>query len=78
MKIELSKIWLDDYNGRKSFRADFSNDRHFEVVIGWPHEAGQVAAALLGLASMIGRDPHLKPTRDAPNEEGLSKSTQIR
>lgn len=61
MKIEITKIWLEEFEGEQAFRADFSNGRHYRVVIQRPGNSGQVAQSLLDLASLIGRDPHLVP-----------------
>ena len=61
MSIEITKIWLEQTDEETAFRADFSNDRHYRVVIPRPWRADQIAQALLDLASMIGRDPHLVP-----------------
>lgn len=73
MKIEITKIWLEEIDGEKAFRADFSNDRHYRVAIHRPGNADSIAQALLGLASMIGRDPLLAPNekvseRPAPDQ----------
>lgn len=59
MKPTLDKIWLDEFQGEKALRADFSNDRHHLVVIQRPHGSEQLAQALIDLAMNIRRDPHL-------------------
>lgn len=64
MSTKLTKIWLDEFNGRKDLRADFSNDRHYAVNIVASHNHEQVAMALINLADIIARDPHLKPSTD--------------
>ena len=53
MTIELTKIWLDEFNERKAFRVDFSNGRHYQSEIKQPQNADQVAEALFGLAHII-------------------------
>jgi hypothetical protein len=62
MSTKLTKIWLDEFNGRKDLRADFSNDRHYSVKIAAPHNPEQVAMALINLADIIALDPHLNPS----------------
>lgn len=61
MGINITKIWLEQSQEETALRADFSNDRHYRVVIQNPGRSDQIATALLELASMIGRDPLLVP-----------------
>jgi len=63
MQPKLTKLWIgqqgDAVTGKQTIRADFSNDRHYEVVISHPANAEQVARALLQMSSMIRLDPLL-------------------
>jgi hypothetical protein len=63
MTPKLTKLWTAERveTGEQTIRADFSNDRHYEVVILHPGDAEQVARAMFDMASMIARDPHLVP-----------------
>ncbi len=74
MKIEMTKIWLEEFEGEQALRADFSNDRHYRVAIQFPGLADQVAQALLSLASLIGRDPLLVPNAKVTGSPALSAS----
>lgn len=56
---EITSIWLEQSTEETAFRVDFSNDRHYRVVIPRPGRSYQVAQALLDLASLIGRDRNL-------------------
>ena len=76
MKIELTKIWLENSLNETAFRADFSNDRHYRVVIHFPGNPDQVSQALLELARLIGRDPlltHNVQGEALPIENGSTK-----
>jgi hypothetical protein len=63
MQPKLTKLWTDrragEWGSEQTLRADFSNDRHYEAVIRLPCEAQQIAEAMIGMANMIARDPHL-------------------
>lgn len=61
MQTKLTKLWTDKRagTGEQTIRADFSNDRHYEVVIGNPGNTDQVARAMFNMAHMIGTDPLL-------------------
>lgn len=72
MKIEMTNIWLEKFDGGQAFRADFSNDRHYRVVISHPGRADQVAQALLDLSTMIGRDPLLVPNAELTGASGMA------
>lgn len=61
MEPTLNNIWLEEFQGEKALRADFSNDRHHRVVIQRPHGNEQLAQALNDLAMNIRRDPNLAP-----------------
>lgn len=65
MQPKLTNLFIgrrgDAATGEQTIRADFSNDRHYEVVIRHPANAEQVAKAMLEMAHMIGRDPLLTP-----------------
>lgn len=73
MKPTLDKIWLENFQGEKALRADFTNDRHHRVVIQQPHGSEQLAQALIDLALNIRRDQHLtanvRANRRAPEQE---------
>jgi hypothetical protein len=64
MKIKLTKIWIEDFEGAQAVRADFSNDRHYRVAISQPGRPDQVAQALFSLADLIGSDPLLAPNSE--------------
>ena len=57
---KLIKLWIGTVHGQQSVRADFSNDRHYEVVIHRPGHAEHVSDALFRMAEIIATDPHLK------------------
>lgn len=59
MEPTVTKFWLDESLGEKALRADFSNDRHYLVVIQRPHGNEQLAQAMIELALNIRRDKHL-------------------
>ena len=79
MQPTLDKIWLDEFDGEKALRADFSNDRHWRVVIRRPHGNEQLAQALIDLARNIRRDHNLAPNSKVSGERsesaGLTGST---
>ncbi len=61
MATKLERVWLGDGpGGTKSIRLDWDNDRHHEVVIGPVCDADAVREALLQMAHLVGRDPHLR------------------
>lgn len=64
MQTTLDKIWLEEFQGEKALRADFSNDRHHRVVIQRPHGNEQLAQALIELALNVRQDPHLTPNAE--------------
>ena len=63
MTAKLKNLWISERvgTGEKTIRADFDNDRHYEVVIQHPTGAMQVAYALDNMAHMIAHDPNLTP-----------------
>ena len=62
MQPMLDNIWLDESQGEKAIRAEFSNDRHHLVVVQRPHGSEQLAQALIDLALNIKSDSNLKPS----------------
>lgn len=61
MEPRLERIWQGEGPLKmKSIRLDWSNDRHHEVVIQGNGTVDDVRDALLSLAQLIGKDPHLK------------------
>lgn len=61
MTATLAKIWINEFEGRKELRTDFTNDRHHAVLIEAPHGAEQIANALSTLAYLIATDATLVP-----------------
>jgi hypothetical protein len=60
MEPKLEKIWLGEVKGQKTIRLDWDNDRHHEVMISGQADVGRTVEALLSLARLIGKDPHLR------------------
>lgn len=59
MTLKLTNLFLHQPKGTTSLlelRADFSNDRHFAVVVQHPGDPDAVRDALLAMASLIGRE----------------------
>jgi hypothetical protein len=63
---DISKLWLDVRagTGERKVRADFTNDRHYEVVIDQPGHAEQIAYALFQLGHAIATDTNLRETKE--------------
>ena len=61
MEPKLTKLFtgIRESTGEQTIRADFSNDRHYRVVISNPANSEQVAQAMMKMANMIGTDPYL-------------------
>lgn len=62
MQPKLTKLWIGERvdTEEHTIRADFSNDRHYEVTIRRPADSSMVARALFDLSIMIRKDPHLR------------------
>lgn len=63
MKPKLTSIWIDDRRKEDdvlSIRAEFDNYRRYEYRIARPYDNNALAAALHGMAVMIGSDPKLR------------------
>lgn len=56
----MASIRLVEFGCEKAIQVDFSNDRHYQVVINPPHANEQAGDALMTLAFAIKRDPHLR------------------
>lgn len=54
----MASIRLVEFGCEKAIQVDFSNDRHYQVVINPPHGNEQAGDALMTLAFAIKRDPH--------------------
>ena len=63
MTPKIEKIWLEDNSpyDLPAIRVDFDNNGHYRVEIAYPITQHEIAQALVDLASLIGRDPHLTP-----------------
>jgi hypothetical protein len=60
MSPKLEKLWMSKFDGKKTLRLDWDNDRHHEVVIEAHASADEVRSALLQMAVMIDNDIHLR------------------
>lgn len=70
--ITLEKVWVNEFDGRKELRFDWSNYRHHSVLIEPPWGAYQIAKALSDASWLIGGDPHLV-TPNIQGEPGATK-----
>lgn len=61
MTPAVTEIWLNDVDGHKEIRVDFSNDRHHAMMIESPYDKEAVARAFEQIAVNIRRDWKLVP-----------------